>query len=171
MVLLTEHAHNHPSPPESEEQQTLNPSPTPTEDDTPNYPYRLFLGDEEDDIPTDICTRPYLAAQTNRANGDPRLLRTEGANAPIYDEGPLNALPRPWIGGEEDQGVLKYNIGEDAYLDPDFLKALGTTEDRGLAAEGLRLVQLDGEFRHLKHWEKKLAERERANVVEHGELI
>ena len=33
-------------------------------------------------------------------------------------------------------------MGEDAYLDPDFLKALGTMEDRGLAAEGLRLVQL-----------------------------
>ena len=56
-------------------------------------------------------------------------------------------------------------------MDPDFLKALGTTEDRGLAAEGLRLVQLDGEFRYLKHWEKKLAERERANIVERGELI
>ena len=42
-------------------------------------------------------------------------------------------------------------MGEDAYLDPDFLKALGTMEDWGLAAEGLRLVQLDGESRHLKH--------------------
>ena len=171
MVLLTEHARNHPNPPESEEQQTLNPSPTPTEDDTPDYPYRPFLGDEEDDIPTNVRTHPYLAAQTNKANGDPRLLGTKGANVPVYDEGPLNALPRPWLGGEEDQGVLKYNIGEDAYLDPDFLKALGTTEDHGLAAEGLRLVQLDGEFRYLKHWEKKLAEQEWANVVERGELI
>ena len=44
-------------------------------------------------------------------------------------------------------------------------------EDWGLAAEGLRLVQLNGEFRYLKHWEKKLAERERANIVERGELI
>ena len=171
MVFLAEHARNHLSPPESEEQQTLNASPTPTEDDTLGYPYQLFLGDEEDDIPTDIRTRPYLAVQTNQTNGDPRLLGTESTNAPVYDEGPLNALPRPWMGGEEDQGVLKYNIGEDAYLDPNFLKALGTTEDRGLAAEGLRLVQLDGEFWYLKHWEKKLAERERANVVERGELI
>ena len=169
-VLLAEHARIHASPPESEG-QTLNPSPTPTEDDTPNYPYRPFLGDKEDDIPTDVHARPYLAALTNRANGDPRLLGTEGANAPIYDEGPLNALPRPWIGEEEDQGVLRYNIGEDAYLDPDFLRAMGTTEDRGLAAEGLRLVQLEGEFRYLKHWEKKLGERERANIVERGELI
>ena len=170
-VLLAEHARNHPSPPQTEGGQTLNPSPTPTEDNMPDYPYRPFLGDEEDDIPTDVRTRPYLAAQTNRTNGDPRLVGTEGANAPVYDEGPLNALPRPWMGGEEDQGVQKYNIGEDAYLDPDFLKALGTTDDRGLAAEGLRLVQLDGEFRYLKHWEKKLANRERANVMERGELI
>ena len=168
-VLLAEHARIHASPPESET-QTLNPSPTPTEDDTPDYPYRPFLGDEEDNIPNNVRTRPYLAALTNRANGDPRLLGTEGANAPIYDEGPLNALPRPWIDGEEDQGVRRYNIGEDAYLDPDFLRAMGTTEDRGLAAEGLRLVQLEGEFRYLKHWEKKLGERERANIVERGEL-
>ena len=170
-VLLAEHTRNNPSPLQTEEGQTLNPSPTPTEDDTPDYLYRPFLGDEEDDIPTDVRTRPYLAALTNRANGDPRLLGTEGRNAPIYDEGPLNALPRPWIGEEEDQGVLKYNMGEDAYLDPNFLRALGTTEDRGLAAEGLRLVQLEGEFRHLKRWEKKLGERERANIVERGELI
>jgi hypothetical protein len=169
-VLLAEHACIHASPPESEG-QTLNPSPTPTKDDTPDYPYRPFLGEEEDDIPTDVRTRPYLAALTNQANGDPRLLGTEGANTPIYDEGPLNALPRPWIGEEEDQGVLRYNIGEDAYLDPDFLRAMGTTKDRGLAAEGLRLVQLEGEFRYLKHWEKKLGEREHANIVERGEFI
>ena len=171
MVLLNEHGRIHASPPESEA-QTLNPSPTPTEDDTPGYPFRPFLGEEEDDIPTDVCLRPYLAGQINRTSGDPRLVGTEGANAPFYDEGPLNALPRPWINGDEDQGVRKYNIGEDAHAGtPDFLKALGTMEDQGLAAEGLRLVQLDGEFRHLKHWEKKLAERERANIMECGELI
>ena len=48
---------------------------------------------------------------------------------------------------------------------------MGEMDDRGLAAEGLRLVQLDGEFRHLKHWERKLAERERTNSIERGELI
>ena len=89
----------------------------------------------------------------------------------MYDEGPLNARPHEWGIGDEGQQALQYNIGENAYLDPDFLKAMGEMDDRGLAAEGLRLVQLDGEFRHLKHWEKKLAERERANTIEQGELI
>ena len=101
MVLMTEHIRNNPGPPGPEEQQT-NPSPTPTEDDTPGYPYQLFLGDEEDDIPTDIHSRPYLAAQINQANGDPQLVGTEGTNAPVYDEGPLNALPRPWIDEGDD---------------------------------------------------------------------
>ena len=64
MVLLNEHGRIHASPPESEA-QTLNPSPTPTEDDTPGYPFRPFLGEEEDDIPTDVRLRPYLAGQIN----------------------------------------------------------------------------------------------------------
>ena len=91
---------------------------------------------------------------------------------PVYDEGPLNALPRPWIGdGRRSRGPKNIISGKTPISTPDFLKALGTTEDRGLAAEGLRLVQLDGEFQYLKHWEKKLAERERTNIVERGELI
>ena len=46
------------------------------------------------------------------------------------NEGPLNALPHEWINGDEDwQGVIKYNMGEDAYLDPDFLKAMGMMDD------------------------------------------
>ena len=32
---------------------------------------------------------------------------------------------------------------------------MGEMDNRGLAAERLHLVQLDGEFRHLKHWERK----------------
>ena len=80
--------------------------------------------------------------------------------------------PDHGLTGKKIKGSESITIGEDAYPGtPDFLKALGTTEDRGLAAEGLRLVQLDGEFRYLKHWEKKLAERERANIMERGELI
>ena len=72
---------------------------------------------------------------------------------------------------KKTQGVLRYNIGEDAYLDPDFLrKAMGTTEDRGLAAEGLRLIHSwKVSFGTSNTGKKKLGERERANIVERGE--
>ena len=63
MVLLSEHACNQPSPPGSEEQQ--NSSPTPTKDDTPDYPYRPFLGTKKTTYQLDVRIRPYLAAQTN----------------------------------------------------------------------------------------------------------
>jgi hypothetical protein len=36
----------------------------------------------------------------------------------------------------EDE-VATYPFGENAYLDTDFLQALGGLDDRGLAAEGL----------------------------------
>jgi len=45
---------------------------------------------------------------------------------------------------------------------------MGSLADRGPAAEGLRLVQLDGEFRHLDKWDKRLAAQERATLVERG---
>jgi hypothetical protein len=41
----------------------------------------------------------------------------------------------------EDE-VVSYPLGEDAYLDTDFLRAIGNIDDRGLAAETLHLVQL-----------------------------
>jgi hypothetical protein len=62
--------------------------------------------------------------------------------------------------------VASYPFGEDAYLDTDFLRAMGNVDDRGLAAEGLRLVQLQGEFRHLEQWQKWLEMRERAIHLE-----
>src|SRR5882757_11431673 len=75
------------------------------------------------------------------------------------------------MNSDDDNEVTAYNFGEDAYLDPAFLQAMGSLADRGLAAEGLRLVQLDGKFRYLSQWDKRLAERERATLVERGNLI
>jgi hypothetical protein len=70
----------------------------------------------------------------------------------------------------EDE-VMSYPLGEDAYLDTDFLRAMGNIDDRGLATEGLHLVQLQGEFRHLEQWQKCLKKREQAIYLERGDLI
>jgi hypothetical protein len=65
----------------------------------------------------------------------------------------------------EDE-VASYPLGEDAYLDTDFLRAMGNIDDRGLAAESLCLVQLQSEFRYLEKWQKRLETRERAIHLE-----
>jgi hypothetical protein len=67
--------------------------------------------------------------------------------------------------------VASYPLREDAYLDTDFLRALGNIDDRGLAVETLCLVQLESEFWHLKRWQKRLETRERAIHLERGDLI
>jgi hypothetical protein len=59
----------------------------------------------------------------------------------------------------EDE-VASYPLGKDAYLDTDYLRAMGNLDDRGLAMEGLHLVQLQGEFRYLEQWQKHLKTRE-----------
>jgi hypothetical protein len=70
----------------------------------------------------------------------------------------------------EDE-VASYPLGEDAYLDTDFLRALSNINNRGLAAETLRLVQLESEFRYLEQWQKCLETREQAIHLEQGDLI
>jgi hypothetical protein len=70
----------------------------------------------------------------------------------------------------EDE-VTSYPLGEDAYLDTDFLRAMGNIDDRGLAAETLRLVQLESEFWYLEKWQKHLETREQAIHLEQGDLI
>jgi len=40
-----------------------------------------------------------------------------------------------------------------------------------MAAEGLRLVQLDGTFHHLKQWDHQLEKREQEILIKRGELI
>jgi hypothetical protein len=84
---------------------------------------------------------------------------------------PSGAWDNDPVENDFEDEVETYPFGESAYLDTQFLQAIGTLGDRGLAADGLRLVQLDGEFRHLAHWEKRLAERERELVKERGYLL
>jgi len=176
-VLMAEHNQRTESPTSTEPEVVQNEtepatSPTPTELNHPRYPYREHT-DANTDLAPSTFERPYLTAGVNKANGDPRLFGTVGTNEPVYDEGPLTSQPitDDPDGDDEDNEVTTYNFGEDAYLDPSFLQAMGSLADRGLATEGLRLVQLDGEFRHLDRWDKRLAARERATLVERGQLI
>jgi hypothetical protein len=74
--------------------------------------------------------------------------------APIYDEGPLVAQPWTVVRNDFKDEVTTYPLGENVCLDTDFLQALGELNDQGLAAECLRLTQLDGEFHYLEQWEQ-----------------
>jgi hypothetical protein len=67
--------------------------------------------------------------------------------------------------------VATYPFRENVYLNTDFLQAMGELDDRGLAADGLRLVQLDGEFRYLEQWERCLVVQEQQTHLKRGELI
>jgi hypothetical protein len=137
----------------SEEEIPNNPIlPTHTEELHPGYPYRENVNNN-DDLPRDNYPRPYLAAQVNHSNGDPRVLGKAEKGAATYDEGPLVA--QPWNEEEIDieDEVVTYPLGENTYLDTDFLHAVGELNDQGLAAECLRLVQIEGEFHYLEQWE------------------
>jgi hypothetical protein len=150
-------------------------SPTGTEPLHPGYPYQEHT-DEDTDITTGAFECPYLAMVVDRYSGDPHIHSKKEINSPTYDEGPLQALPiDAWdndpIEDDFEHEVEAYPFGESAYLDTQSLQAIGTLGDRGLAADGLRLVQLDGEFQHLIQWEKRLAERERELVKKRGYLL
>jgi hypothetical protein len=140
-------------------------SPTITEDIRPGYPYRENLG-ENDDLPERTYPRPYLAAQTDRITGDPRIRGKEEKGSIPYDEGTLIAQPMEVVYDDIEDEVASYPLGEDAYLDMDFLQALSNINDRGLAAETLRLVQLESEFQYLERWQKCLETREQAIHLE-----
>ena len=62
-----------------------------------------------------------------------------------YNKGPLEAQPASQVKEDFKNQVGRYLFGENAYLDLNFLQALGTLKDKGLAAKGLQLIQLDGE--------------------------
>jgi hypothetical protein len=62
--------------------------------------------------------------------------------------------------------VVSYPLGEDTYLDTDFLWAIGNIDNRGLVAETLCLVQLQSEFWYLEKWQKRLETREQAIHLE-----
>jgi hypothetical protein len=130
-------------------------SPTNTEDLHPGYPYRENINNN-DDLPQDHYPHPYLAAQVNRSNGDPRILGRMEKGVATYDEGPLMAQLMAVVEGDIEDEVATYPLGENVYLDTDFLHAMGALNDRGLAADSLCLMQLDSEFRYLEQWERRL---------------
>jgi hypothetical protein len=145
-------------------------SPALTENLHPGYPYRENIGDN-DDLPKPHYSRPYLAAQVDYVTGDPRIRGKDEKGDIPYDEGPLTVTPFNTVAEDIEDEVATYPFGEDAYLDTDFLRAMGNLDDRGLAAEGLRLVQLQGEFRYIDQWQRRLEKREQEIHLERGDLI
>jgi hypothetical protein len=134
------------------------------------YPYRKNIGDN-DDLPRQHYSCLYLAAQVDYVSGEPRVRGKDEKRDIPYDEGLLTAQPMEVIYDDIEDKVASYPLGEDAYLNTDFLRAIGNIDDRGLAVEGLRLVQLQGEFRYLEQWQRCLETRERAIHLERGDLI
>jgi hypothetical protein len=134
-------------------------SPALTENLHPGYPYRENIGDN-DDLPKPHYSCPYLAAQVDYVTGDPRIRGKDEKGDIPYDEGPLTVTPFDTVAEDIEDEVVTYPFGEDAYLDTDFLWAMGNLDDRGMAAEGLRLVQLQGEFQYLDQWQRRLEKRE-----------
>jgi hypothetical protein len=124
-------------------------SPALMEDIHPGYPYRENLG-ENDDLPERTYPRPYLAAQMDRITGDPRIQGKKEKGSIPYDEGTLTAQPMEVVYDDIEDEIASYPLGEDAYLDTDFLRAMGNIDDRGLAVETLHLVQLESEFWYLE---------------------
>jgi hypothetical protein len=159
-----------PSNPIEEPPQSNQTSLALTENLHPGYPYRENIGDN-DDLPKTHYSRPYLAAQVDYVTGDPRIRGKDEKGDIPYDEGPLTVTPYDTIAEDIEDEVVTYPFGEDAYLDTDFLRAMGNLDDRGLAAEGLRLVQLQGEFRYLDQWQRRLEKREKEIHLERGDLI
>jgi hypothetical protein len=119
------------------------------EDLHPGYPYRENIR-ENDDLPICSYPRPYLTAQTDQVSGDLRIRGKEEKGSIPYDEGTLTAQPMEVVYDDIEDEVTSYPLGEDAYLDTDFLRAMGNIDNRGLAVESLRLVQLQSEFRYLE---------------------
>jgi hypothetical protein len=126
-----------------------------TEDLHPGYPYRENINNN-DDLPQSHYPHPYLAAQINQSNGDPRILGKAEKRAATYNKGPLMAQPMEVVEKDIEDGIATYPFGENAYLDTNFLQAMGTLDDQGLVADSLHLMQLEGEFRSLEQWEKHL---------------
>jgi hypothetical protein len=104
-------------------------------------------------------------------SGDPRIQGKEEKGSIPYDEGTLTVQPMEVVHEDIEDEVASYPLRKDTYLDTDFLRAIGNIDDRGLAAETLRLVQLQSEFRYLEKWQKCLETREQAIHLERGDLI
>jgi hypothetical protein len=139
--------------------QSNQMSPTRTEGIHPGYPYRENIGDNKD-LPKPYYSHPYLVAQVDYITGDPRIRGKDEKGDIPYDEGPLTVTPWDTVPEDIKDEVATYPFGEDAYLDMDFLRAMGNLDNRSLAAEALRLVQLQGEFQYLDQWQRCLEKRE-----------
>ena len=140
----------------------MTTSPPSTTDLHPGYPFREQT-DQDDDLPDRRYPRPYLAAKVDPITGEPRIHGRADKESPTYDEGPLHATEVQEVEDNMEGEVGEYPFGEDAYLDPNFLQAMGTLGDRGLASEGLRLVQLDGEKCN-RLWYSSVAESLRLRI-------
>jgi hypothetical protein len=143
-----------------EDPQSKQTSLALTEDIHPGYPYRENIGDN-DDLPKPHYSCPYLAVQVDYVMGDPRIQGKDEKGDTPYDEGTLTVTPMETVPEDIEDEVVTYPFGKDAYLDTDFLRAMGNLDDRGLAAKALHLVQLQGKFRYLEQWQRQLEKRER----------
>ena len=150
--------------------ESLNNSPTNTEPLHPGYPFREYTNND-DDLPEQHYPRPYLASKVNLTTGDPCVIGKEHITSTWYDKGPLEAQPMTTIEDDFEDQVGCYPFRENAYLDPNFLQALGKLDDQGIAAKGLRMIQLEEEGRALKQWEKRLTYRENQLHQERVDLI
>ena len=148
----------------------MTASPPSTTDLHPGYPFKEQT-DQDNDLPNERYPCPYLAAKVNPITGEPRIHGRADKESPTYDEGPLHATEVSEVDDNMEEEVGEYPFRENAYLDPNFLQAMGTLGNRGLASEGLCLVQLDGEKRFLDQWESRLKQREEAVHAERMDYI
>ena len=129
----------------------------------PGWPYQERTN-IDDNIPATKIKGPYVAIMVDNA-GDPCIVTKKDCDAAAYNEGPLHSQPVEIMLEEEEDHTLdpegkEYIYGENTTLDCTFLTALGSLLDRGIAAENLRLVQLEGEERALQRWEQELRAQE-----------
>ena len=117
-------------------QNRMTASPPSTTDLHPGYSFREQT-DQDDNLPNKQYPRPYLAAKVNPIMGEPRIHGRADKESPTYDEGPLHVTEVQEVEDNMEEEVGEYPFGEDAYLDPNFLQAMGTLGDRGLASKGL----------------------------------
>jgi hypothetical protein len=62
-------------------------------------------------------------------NEDPRILGRTEKGAATYDKGPLTAQPMAVMENDIEDKVAMYPLRENAYLDTDFLHAMGALND------------------------------------------
>ena len=150
--------------------ESLNNSPTNTKPLHPGYPFWEHTNNNND-LPEQHYRHPYLADEVNLTIGEPRIIGKEHIMSTWYNKGPLQAQPKTTVEGDFEDQVGHYPFGENAYLDPNFLQALGKLDDQGVAAEGLRMIQIEKEDRALKQWEKWLTKQENLLHQECVDLI